>query len=545
MSKSGEVLKEALQTARSEADILDALARRVEFVDGGEGEPEIPTVEALAGWLPMAPEEAQKEAGELLEQLPWPRMIIDGHLVKDGDLAHTAWWDPTTAADGRQVLMCIAVFNWQPSDDVARFEYWDRCEHPVVLKVERVHELWRNADPQPRHPLAPLVRAWWKRPQHIEADMHPNAVLPAGTLQHAPSSATYRSLEVGGDRTREPEQLELAYPGGPGKVAPETVQLDLLPAEHADVPVTPLLLADAAGFSELQQGRGARLDKRIFLYALAAMPMFARVPGGGYMWEPTLEEIRNLLWPKSPRTGKSSWKPSKHNRALYQALDAVNLAKVELPNRDGLWLPVRTWRQPNPRNLDSRALIEIALPPGGAVGGPQLDRAGWIADGTHSDPAFDLRLSLAWLWDSVKASNGGHRVYATRPRVERTADGVILDRNSRPVIRRNGRPVKDWSDPRACPIYTPEGRQLIERHPKADRVPVLDGEARRRLAYGLQVQADRGNRNRERKNADKLLKRLERADVVIIERGATDPATGRQGWRILEAWRGPGSKVLP
>ena len=233
---------------------------------------------------------------------------------------------------------------------------------------------------------------------------------------------------------------------------------------------------------ELQQGRGARLDKRIFLYALAAMPMSARVPEGGYTWEPTLSEIRNLLWPKSPRTGKSSWKPSKHYRALYQALDAVNLAKVELPNRDGLWLPVHTWRQPDPRNLDSRALIEIALPPGGAVGGPQLDRAGWIADGTHSDPAFDLRLSLAWLWDSVKASNGGHRVYGTRPRVERTADGVILDRKSRPVIRRNGRPVKDWSDPRACPIYTPEGRPLLERHPEADRgfvgealAPLLSG----------------------------------------------------------------------
>ena len=55
------------------------------------------------------------------------------------------------------------------------------------------------------------------------------------------------------------------------------------------------------------------------------------------------------------------------------------------------------------------------------------------------------------------------------------------------------------------------------------------------------VQADRGNRYKERKNADKLLKRLERASVVIIERGATDPATGRQGWRILEAWRGSGA----
>ena len=574
MSESGEVLKQALQTARGEADILDALARRVKFVDGGEGEPEIPTVEALAAYLPMAPETAQKEAGEFLEQLPWPRMILDGILVNNHDLKRARWraqapLAPATvqsilaprrpARNRRQVLAAEAVFGWHPSDD-ARFEDWDYGSDPETedkltsldgedldtaevsadLNVEEVHELWRDADPQPRHPLAPLVRAWWKRPQHIEADTHPDAILPAGTLQHAPSSATYRSLEVGGDRTHEPEQFELAYPGEPGKVAPETVQLDLLPAEHADVPVTPLLLADAAGFSELQQGRGARLDKRIFLYALAAMPMSARVPGGSYMWEPTLEQIRDLLWPKSPRTGKSSWKPSKHDRALNQALDAVNLAKVKLPNRD-LWLPVRTWRQPDPRNLDSRALIEIALPPGGAIGGPKLDRAGWIADGTHSDPAFDLRLSLAWLWDSVKASNGGHRVYATRPRVKRTPDGVILDRNDRPVIRRNGRPVKNWSDRRACPIYTPEGRPEIERHPEADRVPVLDGEARRRLAYGLRVQADRGNRYKERKNADTLLERLDAARVIVIERGATDPQTGRQGWRILEAWRGPGA----
>ena len=36
--------------------------------------------------------------------------------------------------------------------------------------------------------------------------MHPNAILAAGTLQHAPSSATYRSLEVGGDFPRQEEE---------------------------------------------------------------------------------------------------------------------------------------------------------------------------------------------------------------------------------------------------------------------------------------------------------------------------------------------------
>ena len=38
----------------------------------------------------------------------------------------------------------------------------------AVLNVEGVHELWRDADPQLRHPLAPLVRAWWKRPVEVE-----------------------------------------------------------------------------------------------------------------------------------------------------------------------------------------------------------------------------------------------------------------------------------------------------------------------------------------------------------------------------------------
>ena len=128
----------------------------------------------------MAPETARVEAGELLKQLPWPRMIIDGHLVKDGDLAHTRW--QTATADGREVLAGVAVFGWQPSDG-ARFELWDRddpgdkltldgedldAEVRAALNVEGVHELWRDADPQPRHPLAPLVRAWWKWPVEVE-----------------------------------------------------------------------------------------------------------------------------------------------------------------------------------------------------------------------------------------------------------------------------------------------------------------------------------------------------------------------------------------
>ena len=99
-----------------------------------------------------------------------------------------------------------------------------------------------------------------------------------------------------------------------------------------------------------------------------------------------------------------------------------------------------------------------------------------------------LRLSLAWLWDSVKASNGGHRVYATRSRIERTADGVILDRKGRPVIRPNGHPVQacTWSclDRARLPDLHP-GRAPAARTPPGGgpRAGAGRGSAAARRAY--------------------------------------------------------------
>ena len=72
-----ETLLRTLKTACSEAEILDALARLVYKVHG-DGEPEIPTVEALAG---------------------------------------------------------VAVFGWQPSEG-ARFELWDRGDPGDKLTLD-------------------------------------------------------------------------------------------------------------------------------------------------------------------------------------------------------------------------------------------------------------------------------------------------------------------------------------------------------------------------------------------------------------------------
>ena len=394
---SGEVLKEALQTARGEADILDALARRVEFVDGGEGEPEIPTVEALAGWLPMAPETAHVEAGELLKQLPWPRMILDGHLVKKTDLERVRW--QTATADGREVL--AGVGGWQPSDG-ARFELWDLGDPGdkltldgkdldtkvrAVLNVEGVHELWRDADPQPRHPLAPLVRAWWKRPVEVE-DRNDRA----DPLFPAPLVHVQRNDRRAGNlfspavwtATRESGQFDL-FPGfGPGE------------ANGPLVPALPLALYDLGKGTAKTRGRGAPLALRIFVEAVLAVPLHARTLNRPVALPP--QRFRDLLKALYPNPG--FYRPSRHFAAIYEAAKSLESARVPWEHPDGSGAMRRVvYARDLPRDgrLDDWVQFVVDLPPG-SERGVLVDRTALRKAGVESAPSYRLALSLAFWW---------------------------------------------------------------------------------------------------------------------------------------------------
>ena len=126
-----------------------------------------------------------------------------------------------------------------------------------------------------------------------------------------------------------------------------------------------------------------------------------------------------LLW------AKDAWRSNKHAKALEAAFDAVTLAKIRLP--DGrTWRPVVARGMPNPYDLNSRAVIQLEVPEL-SDRGPSLDFPGLVADGRISDPAFDLWLSPAYLWDAAKARNGSFRVYATRPKARRDVQGYLVE----------------------------------------------------------------------------------------------------------------------
>ena len=155
--------------------------------------------------------------------------------MKDGDLER-ARWQPATA-DGRKALAGVAVFGWQPSEG-ARFELWDRgdpgdkltldgkdldaAEVRAALNLEGVHELWRDADPQPRHPLAPLVRAWWKRPVEVEDRNGPPgrhlSGAPGARQPKRPARGIIQPRQFGQRRGREQRINSTCFPdSAPGK----------------------------------------------------------------------------------------------------------------------------------------------------------------------------------------------------------------------------------------------------------------------------------------------------------------------------------------
>lgn len=393
------------------------------------------------------------------------------------------------------------------------------------------HDLWEAIPPAERkradlqHPYTPLIRAYLNLPTPIRPDVDQNGrphrkwILPEGQLPSQPATV-YSQLKIAIlDTDRKPLL---------GKIEKPTDQLPLFAEvmEDHDIAIPLLILADEAGFIGLKQGRGTRLDKRILIFSVLDMPLDQRHPGERYELRRSLRWWRDIIWPQ--RNGRSHYKKQTSGPALLSALDAVNIAGIVLPD-GSKYRPIHVWKNPDLNNMDDEVIIEIRLPEG-SDRGPAIDKQALVEAGTISDPAFDLQLGLAYLWDDAKRRNGGFRIYATRPEVLRNTQGHCTD-TAEQVILVNGKPTTRWDTPDA--VRT--GRH--ERNPQADRVQVLSREKRWKMAFRRhRTQISKTQKSNEMKKTDQLFSTLEDTGQIMIERDVIDPRTGEQGWRILEAW---------
>lgn len=508
-----------LDNATDEPAILEALARAVWAKANDRAEcptHRLPTSVGLATWLPECPDETMTEAGTLLAGVAAARAVPI-------EMAPRHWeWRAGSTAKGPVLIA------WGGATLDSPFGY--------SMSLEEAHGWWRDLPPprRPRHPLAPLIDAWQRMtPWPVEADRRPRAILPS-SLRGAQRDPETLPLDL--DRItplgpiREPEQGYL-----PGLAPPPSV-----------VPPVPwLTLYDLTGSGRVQsRGRGAPLAQRLFVEVLTAVHAGDRDPEWITAPPITLRDLFVWCWPRY-------WDPEKWNRRTHRQGDwsggyqrnkhlrPLRYALVELDNMRIVYgryerrlirvddLPTADTALDDPIRFHVRHLP-------GSDRGPMIDRALTRRWGVVSAAAWRSSIRLAYLWDEAKRRNHSSRVYATRPKVARGPDGVILGADGKPLRGRHGAVVADWSDSRAVVLGVngkPAGEgnpPAYERNPAADRVPVLGPDDQIRLAFDDNLNLPASARRKRLHEARKALHAKEAVGEVVIEEDG-------EGWRIIEA----------
>ena len=355
-------------------------------------------------------------------------------------------------------------------------------------------------DCRPRSLLVPLLQGWMpelgRRP--IVPERRIRQILPepvrdaVSTKTQLPVSTEVRFPKLGW------------HPDGAGYLP------GLEPPAGVVVPGLPLEVAEAS-----TTGAGAPITPRLWFGCQMATPLDHRT-GENMVLTFTLKEIRDWLWPNGWNRG----------RDLPRLIEGFrNLATMGIVWERREYLLVRPILIPTMDTmLDDYLLVEVTALPG-SDRGPMIDTKVLWGFGAKGAVPWRMWIRLAYLWDSAKLRNGGHRIHATRPGVGRGPGGAILNRSGEPVLTKAGNPVRNWNDARA--VRT--GR--VERNPQADRVPALGMRDLALLGFDNSPVPD-GTLRWRAKQARKWLGEMEEMGLVVLEQ------VGGNKVRVLEPYRG-------
>ena len=445
----------------------------------------------------------------------------------EGDLEATRQRLAAEAESDREMAwewLTERLSTWEPGRLYSLASTMSGPWRPPAETLLQVHTLWRalrdfeeqrGGQHKTLHPLAALVRGWQTRPVLGQAEHRSTGIQPAllgwvrGGLVPAGD----------GDASHLPEAL--------GPKGARVAQGHLFANLEPGIVACPWIsLVDATGTPIGTQGRGAPLVYRLFVEAQMSVGLGGRSPGrwlavpgrtGGPI---TLREVTEWLYPNGFRR---------------RDLPAVRRAMAQLHNlrieHDGWeWGLAMFGKLPTAQaQLDDELELLVRYLPG-SERGPLVDREALRLQGLTSAPRWRLYLRLAYLWDEAKARNGGHRIYAARPVVNRDREGFVLDQTGKRILER-GAPTRNTFHPRAVRIYDGD-RLLTEANPRTDRLLELGADDLARLAFDEHLTS--GNRRRRTHLARKALRELEAAGLVRVLEGSNG------GVRIAEVYRESG-----
>ena len=404
----------------------------------------------------------------------------------------------------------------------------------IAYELEECHQSWAKAierEPDLKHPIAPLIEQWFRRPIHIEQSSKRVGILPismesAGALGYLPGFA--------------PEEAPLGNQEGLGMLP------GFAPVDGTIIPGALVQTWAAGGGKMVNRGRGAPVPLRIWFGLLTSIPHEARRVPGRKRLEMTLRDLRDLVYFR-PEGSRHHFNPKRDIARMRGDLWEVDQIRIRtmLPGykAPGLWRPVGVTLMPE-AHLDSPIVFDIELPPG-SVGGAMIDRSAMRYFGVKSAPQYAAAIGLPYYWDKFGTHRHGTRpIQATRPKILRNKEGLALCADGEVLLDQRERPVAGFNDERLVFLNKSgrpvQGRTLAERrrlaarerNPYADRYPALMDQDILTLCFPADAAEVTGNLRFQRLHrAKQALQAMEKVGYCVIE-----PATGELGeraYRIL------------
>ena len=449
----------AMETARTDAEIVEAIAG-VEWEQADRhGEPEIPNPHELAAWLPGSGEgaaERYRESAQKLETLfplppPYWARMAEAFSPTLADLCrencYRTWiaspsegapptrdgYEVEVGGGGPDVLLRAALplpesewANARVERERARGVGEDQPWPVRLVSLGEIHTAWLNAgagEARGRHPLAPIIRAWQERPKETQ-----------------PYRPAYRASLP---------RLHKLW-ADDGARLPANLEADSLPEQRAlpgfgtvveSCPSWLLWMFDQAGGESMKHGRGAPWPMRLFVGSLLHLAVGQRDGEWRTLRFPT-NDVIGWLHPNGWANKRRDWDK------FPAALDAIRrrLSYVPVPGIGSVAIVIPSVIPRSPTD----PLVEFTIRiPSSAAHGARLDWPFLCSLGTRSAPLYRAYLAVVSYWD--RSAHKGHPITAEIP-------APIIDKDGRPIRRKGGSLVRSVHEKVANPAarFSPE-----------------------------------------------------------------------------------------
>lgn len=381
--------------------------------------------------------------------------------------------------------------------------------------VEFFHLVWNAAlknQNDLKHPIAPLVKAWYEDWEHENNAKH----ITRKYDQQRPAAIIDRQ-NMGSIRDFAP-RIE---PNGEAKIItkPESqLVFDFLPTSPLPdvLPIHYFKVWDIRKekFASAPHSRRGIIAMPIRLAFETLMAMGQNSTRDTIRW--LLGDLMCLLNPDG-KFHRTNFLPVLLNG--LHALDGMHIVHYENPDNEksiGFWKPFAVRRIPDTTSGDeSNIIIEADLMP--FTGGMLVSKNPIRLTGKRSSPQFNAYLTACYLFDKYGTVKG-KLIAPTRPIGSRNADNHLIDPTGKVIVTQKGAPVSN--------IFHPSALALLDRapNPARDKYPVLSDADLIKACYPSGYKKLQHAKYLTR--AKKAWCALETMEVVCIEKLS-------QGWRIM------------